>query len=89
MGELKDADWMQPFWVCTVWQMLTLWRPLTSAPVARPLSVMMTPAARTCMAGRESWRKWSTDKGAAELREYCCEGGLVLFEYGDAVRSFM
>lgn len=66
MGELKDEDWMQPFWVCTVWQMLTAWRPLTSAAVARPLSTMTTTAARACIAGEEGRKKSRTGEDAAE-----------------------
>lgn len=66
IGELKDADCMQPFWVCTVWQMLTLWRPLTSAAVARPLSMTTTTAAGASMADRESWMKSRQGKDAAE-----------------------
>lgn len=93
MGELNDADWMQPFWVCTVWQMLTLWRPLTSAAVARPLSMMTTTAAGACMVRKGDRRRTRTSDGDAAgnsvgrsgvrvvLREALI-GGEVLFRCG-------
>lgn len=73
MGELKDADWMQPFWVCTVWQILTLWRPLTSAPTVRPLSMKRTTAAGTCMAGETAGEGRVLARAQTMLRVYRCD----------------